>query len=254
MRSGVELSTGAIVAEGAIIGEDVELGWHVVIHAGTTIGDGCVIEDNVVIGRPSAGTRFRAKHPEPVTTEIGAGSEVGSGAVISAGAVVGPDCLVGPLASVGERSRLAGATDIGTGVRIEHDVRVGRGTRIGTNAHLAAHSEIGDEVLVGPGVVVEPQAPGQSGGEGSGPPRSRIHDRATLGAGVVLISDVEIGQDAVVASGALVTRDVPPAKLVAGFPARVWREVPSPGSAHGPRSKGEQDAVSAENGHRRESA
>jgi acetyltransferase-like isoleucine patch superfamily enzyme len=53
---------------------------------------------------------------------------------------------------------------------------------------------------------------------------------------VVLISDVEIGQDAVVASGALVTRDVPPAKLVAGFPARVWR------------------AVSADNGHRKEPA
>jgi acetyltransferase-like isoleucine patch superfamily enzyme len=42
----------------------------------------------------------------------------------------------------------------------------------------------------------------------------------------VLLPGIEIGAEAFVAAGALVTRDVPPAKLVAGLPAHVWRDVP----------------------------
>ncbi len=243
-----------MIAEDVVLGENVELGWHAAIHAGTTIGAGCVIEDNVVIGRPPVGARARSSDAAPEATSIGAGSRVGSNAVISAGASLGPDCLVGPLASVGAGSRLAGAVSVGTGAHLEHAVKVGRGSRIGTGAHLAAHSEIGDEVLLGPGVVVESREPGSAGAEGSDRAHSRIRDRATVGAGVVLIGDVEIGQDAAVASGALVTKSVPPAKLVAGFPARIWRDVPESRGAHGDNLGRETGGPSAQNSYRKELA
>ena len=65
-----------------------------------------------------------------------------------------------------------------------------------------------------------------------GPPRLRLCLRgATLrracriGGGAVLTPGVEVGEEAFVAAGAVVTRDVPPRAVVMGVPARVVREV-----------------------------
>jgi acetyltransferase-like isoleucine patch superfamily enzyme len=46
-----------------------------------------------------------------------------------------------------------------------------------------------------------------------------------VGGGAVLVPGVEVGEEAFVAAGALVTRDVPPRAVVMGTPARVVREV-----------------------------
>jgi acetyltransferase-like isoleucine patch superfamily enzyme len=53
-----------------------------------------------------------------------------------------------------------------------------------------------------------------------------IRRGARVGGGVVILPGIEIGAEAFVAAGALVTRDVPAGKLVAGLPAQVWRDVP----------------------------
>ncbi|HTE59483.1 MAG TPA: N-acetyltransferase, partial [Solirubrobacteraceae bacterium] len=47
-----------------------------------------------------------------------------------------------------------------------------------------------------------------------------------IGGGVVLCPGVEVGEEAFVAAGALVTEDVPPRAVVMGVPARVRRQVP----------------------------
>jgi len=47
-----------------------------------------------------------------------------------------------------------------------------------------------------------------------------------IAAGSVILPGIEVGQEAVVAAGSVVTRDVPPYKLVMGVPARVVRDVP----------------------------
>ena len=53
-----------------------------------------------------------------------------------------------------------------------------------------------------------------------------IRRGARVGGGVVILPGIEIGEEAFVAAGALVTRDVPAKRLVAGLPAKVWRDVP----------------------------
>jgi acetyltransferase-like isoleucine patch superfamily enzyme len=52
----------------------------------------------------------------------------------------------------------------------------------------------------------------------------RIGDRVWIGARAIVLKGVTIGDGAIVAAGAVVTRDVPPGTLVAGVPARVVRE------------------------------
>jgi len=53
----------------------------------------------------------------------------------------------------------------------------------------------------------------------------QIHDKAWIGARAIITKGVTIGEGAVVATGAVVTKDVPPYTIVAGNPARVIREL-----------------------------
>jgi acetyltransferase-like isoleucine patch superfamily enzyme len=53
-----------------------------------------------------------------------------------------------------------------------------------------------------------------------------IRRGARVGGAAVLLPGVEIGEEAFVGAGAVVTRDVPARKLVVGSPARVLRDVP----------------------------
>jgi len=52
-----------------------------------------------------------------------------------------------------------------------------------------------------------------------------ICDDAWIGAGAILLPNVTVGEQAIVAAGAIVTKDVPPHTVVAGNPARVLRSI-----------------------------
>lgn len=89
--------------------------------------------------------------------------------------------------------------------------------------------EFGDECMLGPGVHVytatHPTDPVErtSGTEYGAP--VTVGDRAWIGGRAVLNPGVEVGDDAVVASGAVVTDDVPGGVVVGGNPAEIIREV-----------------------------
>jgi acetyltransferase-like isoleucine patch superfamily enzyme len=52
-----------------------------------------------------------------------------------------------------------------------------------------------------------------------------IEDHVWIGAGSTILKGVTIGRNAIIAAGAIVTHDVPPATLVAGAPARIIRDI-----------------------------
>lgn len=54
----------------------------------------------------------------------------------------------------------------------------------------------------------------------------RVEDDVLVGASSIILRGVRIGQGAIIAAGAVVTKDVPPWTIVAGNPARVIREIP----------------------------
>jgi acetyltransferase-like isoleucine patch superfamily enzyme len=53
-----------------------------------------------------------------------------------------------------------------------------------------------------------------------------IEEGVWLGARCIILPGVTVGRGAVVAAGAIVTKDVPPNKLVAGVPAKVIKSLP----------------------------
>ena len=96
--------------------------------------------------------------------------------------------------------------------------------------------EIGDDVMIGPRVSL------LTSGHPLDPGRRRkqivaaaiaIERNVWLGAGATVLQGVTVGSDAVVAAGAIVTRDVPPRTLVAGVPAQVLREIGADGEDSG---------------------
>jgi UDP-2-acetamido-3-amino-2,3-dideoxy-glucuronate N-acetyltransferase len=217
---------GLLVGEGVEIGAGVIFGAYVVVHAGTVIGDGCVIEDHVVLGKRPRLAPGSSAAGEVSRLELGKDVKVCCGAIVFAGARVGEGSIIGDQSFVRERTRIGPGTVIGRGSVVDNDVEVGAGVRVQTSVYLTAVTVIEDDVFVGPGATTTNDDT-MARHSPEDPLRGATLRRACrVGGGTVLTPGVEIGEEAFVAAGAVVTRDVPARAVVMGVPAKVVREVP----------------------------
>lgn len=216
---------GLVLGEDVGIGVDVVFGAHVVVHTGTVIGDGCTIEDGAVLGkRPRLAPGSSAKG-EVVALELGAGVTVCAGAVVFAGAKIADGAILGDQSYVRERSSIGPKSVIGRGSVVDNDVLVGARVKVQTNVYLTAFTVIEDDVFVGPGATTTNDDTMARHGEELQLRGATLRRACRVGGGVVLTPGVEVGEEAFVAAGAVVTRDVPARAVVMGVPARVVREV-----------------------------
>lgn len=221
------VAPGLVLHPAARVGEGVRFGAHVVVHDGVELGDGVTVEDGVVLGKgPRLAPTSPAAGGAAAPLRIGDGATICAGAIVFAGATIGAGAIIGDQAYVRERATIGAGTVIGRGSAVDNDVVVGMRARVQTNVYLTAHSVVEDDVFVGPCAMTTNDdamgrvAPGT-------PLRGAILRRACrIGGGAVLVPGVEVGEEAFVAAGAVVTRDVPARAVVMGVPARVVREVP----------------------------
>jgi UDP-2-acetamido-3-amino-2,3-dideoxy-glucuronate N-acetyltransferase len=221
-----ERAPGLLVADGVELPERIEIGANVVVHPDTELGEDVRLGDGCVLGRPPLlSPRSTATRESPGPAVLARGVSVGAGTVIVAGARIGSGCLVGDHAHVRERAVIGADTVVGRGVSVDNDVRVGERVKLQTGAYITAWSMVEDDVFVAPCVTLtNDQTMGRRRrGE---PLRGAVLRRACrVGGGAVLLPGVEVGEEAFVAAGAVVTRDVPARALVMGVPARVTRHV-----------------------------
>jgi acetyltransferase-like isoleucine patch superfamily enzyme len=216
---------GLILAEHVTLGEGVRFGAHVVVHAGTVIGDGCTIEDGAVLGKRPRLARGSSAKGEVSGLELDEGATVCAGAVVFAGARIGAGSIVGDQSYVRERSTVGAGSVVGRGSVIDNDVVVGARVKVQTSVYLTAFTLVEDDVFVGPGAITTNDDTMARHGPEMLLRGATLRRACRVGGGAVLTPGVEIGEEAFVAAGAVVTRDVPARAVVMGVPARIVREV-----------------------------
>jgi acetyltransferase-like isoleucine patch superfamily enzyme len=220
------IGTGPLLGAGAQIADDVAFGAWVVVHPGTVVGRGCVIGDHAVLGKPPKLARHSsAPRQAPAALVLEEGVTVGAGAVLLAGARIRAGATVYEQAFVRERAEIGEGSVVGRGTTVDNDVGIGARVRIQTNVYLTAFSVVEDDVFVGPGVVTTNDSTMARHGPEHALRGPILRRACRVGGGVTLCPGVEIGEEAFVAAGAVVTRDVPPRGVAMGVPARVVREV-----------------------------
>jgi acetyltransferase-like isoleucine patch superfamily enzyme len=153
---------------------------------------------------------------------IHASAEVAQDAEVAASA------SIWHLAQVRERARIGERVILGRGVYVGPGVSIGDNSKIQNFALVYEPAVVGAGVFIGPGVILTndrtPRSVNPDGSQKSSADWEAVgvlvDEGASLGARSVCVAPVRIGKWAMVAAGAVVTKDVPDHALVAGVPAR----------------------------------
>lgn len=158
-------------------------------------------------------------------TRLGRGAVLRSHTVIYAGNSIGERFQTGHGALIREANTIGDDVSIGSHTIVEHHVTIGRGVRIHGGAFIPEFSVLEDGAWIGPRVVFT-NARYPQGRDAKKQLRGpHVGEGAKIGAGAVLLPGVRIGAHALVGAGAVVTRDVPPHRVVVGNPARDVNDV-----------------------------
>ena len=124
-------------------------------------------------------------------------------------------------------------TKIGAFVEIQKNASVGKRCKISSHTFICEGVTIEDNVFIGHGVMfINDSYPRATATGGSlqteadwKVEKTVIKKGASIGSGATILASLCVGENAIVGAGAVVTRDVPPNTIVAGNPAKVFRQI-----------------------------
>jgi len=190
------------------------------IYENVDIGEGAVIGDFVIIGEPP-----RDMKPGELRTRIGKNATIRSHTVIYAGNVIGDGFQTGHHVMIREENKIGDNVSIGTNSVVEHHVRIGDGVRIHSQTFIPEETTLEAGCWIGPNVVITNAKYPLSPGVKRSLKGATVRKKAKIGANATLLPGVIIGENALVGSGAVVTKDVPAGKVVIGNPAQVVTDI-----------------------------
>ena len=184
---------------------------NVISGSGIRFSGNSSIHENVTIG-----VKYKIRSKSPV---IGKNAVIRSNTIIYNDVCIGNDFKTGHGAVIREKTRIGDNVLIGTNSVIEGHCDIGNNVSIQSNVYIPINMVIEDYVFIGPcACFTNDRYPIRIDYDLKGP---TIREGASIGANSTFLSDIEIGEGAMVAAGAIVTRDVPPFSLAIGAPARI---------------------------------
>jgi acetyltransferase-like isoleucine patch superfamily enzyme len=151
---------------------------------------------------------------------------------------IDPTAFIHPLADVEDGCTIGSGTKVWRWTHIMPGARIGKGCVIGEHVYIASEVIIGDHVhiqngcqifdgvvledfvFLGPGVLTTNVKFPRSHRKGKFE-KTLIKKNASVGAGVVLICGITLGEFSMVGAGSTVTKDVPPGITAFGNPAQI---------------------------------
>lgn len=185
-----------------------------IISSNVKLGENCVIEDFCIIGKGGNDE-----------TIIGDNADIRTGTVIYAGCKIGNNFKTGDGAKIGPHNIFEDNVTIGSNSIILPDCHLKKGVTIHTLVELAEHVVIDEGSWIGPGVkmanMIHPKrynCPDKNECEKKGAPK--IGKNVRIGVNATIGPFVNIGDNAIIASGANVIKTVEKNAVVAGNPAK----------------------------------
>lgn len=216
----------AVIRDGVVLGDNVVVHPHVVINSGVTIGDNVEIFPGAVIGKVPGGPSIARAPRFNKSIVVGNNCHIGPHAVIFYDVEIGENTLIGDGASIREQCRIGKGCLISRYVTINYSTIVGDGTDIMDNSHITGKCTIGKHVFIAPSVTTgNDNSVGKAGYNENNIGGPSIEDNASIGIGAILLPGTRIGNNALVAAGSVVTKDVPPRAVVMGVPAKIVKYI-----------------------------
>lgn len=184
----------------------------VIFYGKVTIGEEVTIQDNVILGSTEKGE-----------LSIGENSIIRSGAIIYSNVKIGNNFRSGHNILIRENTEIGDNVLVGTNSVIDGDCKIGSNVSIQTGVYVTRYTTIEDNVFLGPLCVTTNDKYMKYGATLKGP---IIKRGAKIGSNATLLPGVVIGEGCIVGAGSVVTKDIPPYKVVVGIPARVVKDAP----------------------------
>ncbi len=202
------------------------------VHPGTVLGEGVQVLENAVVGKQPGALAALDREARAAAADRASatGTVVSTGAIVFAGSRIGARVILGDQSCVRERVTIGDDVVLGRGSLVENDTTIGALTTIQAEAYITAYSTLEEHVFIAPCVVTtNDNFMGRTERRHELVAGPTIRRGARVGGGAILCPGVEIGEEAFVGAGAVVTKDVPP--------ARHRRRQPGAGAPRRPRGR-----------------
>lgn len=217
----VTIRHNCIIGDNVILGDNVYIDSNTIIRNNVTLGSNLFLGANCIIGEhlmdfciecQNGSVNNQCVH----SVVIGKHSIIRSGTIIYGGCIIGDYFQTGHRATIRENTIMGHHVRVGTLTDVQFECRIGNYVSMHSNIFLGERTEIDDYVWIFPGVTVtnDPMPPSNI--------LRPVHIKsfASIAARAVLLPGVVIGQNALVAAGSIVTRNVGEREVVAGNPAK----------------------------------
>lgn len=192
------------------------------LYKNVFLGKNVEIGDYVIIGKPPKG-----KADGELKTVIGDNAIIRSHTVIYAGNQIGDRFQTGHHVLIREENEFGNDVSIGSGSVVEHHVRLNDGVRLHSQVFICEYSRCNAHAWIGPNVVFTNAKYPEYEGVMDHLIGATVGEKAKVGANTTLLPEIEIGPDALIGAGSVVTKSVPGNEVWVGNPAKKLKDADS---------------------------